>query len=894
MHDWHALVRARLSELQVDPARATDIVDELAQHVAQDYADLVARGVGDAEALARARAPLDRHKRLARELARADRPRRLAPPPPAEDGPPWSGMGRDGSYAVRQLGHAPGFAAAAVLILALGIGANAAIFSVMRAVLLAPLPYRDAARLVHVGEADAAGLPSNTGFATFVDWKAQAHAFEDLAVVRRWAPTLAVAGEPERLNAMRVTWNFFRMLGATPAIGRDFEPADDAPARSRVIVISDALWRRHFDGDPAVLERTVRLNDADYRIVGVLPPSFQPLISDYYYRRADAWAPLGYDVSMPSACRSCQHLKVIGRLAGNASASLAERDVNDVQARLVRQFPNDYATSARIAVAPLGEMLSGGIRPALTALMGAVAFVLLIACADVANLLLARVARRQRDLAMRAALGASRGRIVRQLLTESAVLAAAAGAVGLVLAAAAVPVLVHLAPASTPRLAAVRIDAAVVAFGIALSFATSAAFGLLAALHATRMDLSSALAGDTRRTAAAPTSAARRLLIGVDVALAVVLLAAAGLMIRSVGRLVGVNPGFDPAGVLTLQVSMLGANYAERDQVVQATDAILARIRALPGVIGAAAAGQIPLGGDGDTWGFHVDGRPASADDPAVERYSVTPDYFTVMRIPLKRGRLILDSDRTTSERVMVIGEQTARAVFPGADAIGQHVRIGGTDGPLYTIVGIAGDVRHQELAKPPTLQMYTSQWQLTDSMLTIVVRAAGDPARLTADVRRAIRTAAPDAPVYEIAPLPDLVAKSVGPRRFVMILLELFGIIALAMTTIGVYGLVAYSVAERTREIGVRTALGASPLAIVRLIVGGGSKIVLVGLAAGTIIAMIATRYLASSLFGVSATDPATYAAVIVVLFVVTLAAQLVPVTRAVRIDPAVALRNE
>jgi putative ABC transport system permease protein len=894
IHDWQGLVRTRLAELRVDPARAADIVDELALHVAQHHAELVSSGLDDADALRRALAPLDRHRQLAHDLARADRPRATVPPPPAEGGRLWSGLGRDFSYAIRLLRRSPGFASAAVVTLALGIGANATIFTVLQAVLLNPLPYRDPSRLVYAGEANSAGQPSNSGYSTYVDWQAQTHTFDELAIIRSWTPTLVANGEPERVSGLRVSANFFRMLGVSPALGRDFEPADDTEARWRVVVISDGLWRRRFGGDPAAVGRTIRMDDADYQVIGIMPATFQPLISQYFYERADMWAALGYDITQRSACRSCQHLKVFGRIRRGVSVAAAERDLNDVHARLVAKYRDDYPPSSRIVVAPLAEVLTGGIRPALTALMGAVAFVLLIACANVANLLLARVARRQHDLAMRAALGASRARIVRQLLAESAVLAGAGGVLGVALAVIAVPLLVQLAPVATPRLAAARVDVTVVGFGVVLALATCIGFGLLPALQAARGNLSGTLAGDNRRTAAAPTSAARRLLIGVDVALAVVLLAGAGLMIRSVEHLIGVNPGFDPEGVLTMQISMAGANYAKDEQVVRATEAMLASIRSVPGVVGAATAGQIPLGGNYDTWGFHVEGRPVSPDNPSVERYSVTPDYFTVMRIPLKRGRLLTDADRSGAERVMVIGEETARTVWPGGDPLGQHVRIGGGDGPVYTIVGIAGDVRHRDIAQPPTPQMYQSQWQAADSFLTIAVRTTGNPARLTGEVRRAIWAVAPEVPIYETATLPELVARSVGPRRFVMILLALFGAIALLMTAIGVYGVIAYSVAERTREIGVRAALGASAVDIARLILSSGMKITAIGLLAGTVASIAATRLLESSLFGVSPTDPATFAMVVVVLLLVTIVAQIVPVVRAVRIDPALALRAE
>jgi len=437
-------------------------------------------------------------------------------------------------------------------------------------------------------------------------------------------------------------------------------------------------------------------------------------------------------------------------------------------------------------------------------------------------------------------------------------------------------------------------DGRVLAFSSAISLAAAFLFGLLPAIRASRIDLQASLHGDGRKTAHAPTSVARRLLVAADVAMAVVLLVGAGLMIKSVGRLLGVNPGFDPDHVLTLQISMVGQSYRADEAVVAKTDVMVARLRALPGVEAAAAAGQIPLGGNGDTWGFHIEGRPAGPEDPSVERYSVTPEYFSVMRIPLRRGRLFTGADRAAAEAVMLIGEQTARARWPGADPIGQHVKIGGSSGPWRTIVGIVGDVRHHALAAPPTMQMYTPQAQVTDSYLTMVMRTGGEPSGLASDARRAIWSVASDVPVYEVAPLADLVARSVGPRRFVMVLLELFGAVALLMTAIGVYGVISYSVAERTREIGIRAALGAAPRDIVLLVGGGGLTVVCAGLVAGVLVALAATRFLEGSLYNVSTTDPATFAGVSAVLLLVALVAQAVPIARAMRVDPSVALRQD
>jgi putative ABC transport system permease protein len=894
MRSWKALVRARLNPLPVDPARAADIVDELAQHVAEHHAELVSSGVPDAEAVELALAPLDDRARVAAEIARADRARAAAPaPPPSEATRLFVDLARDVRYAARLLVRAPGFAAIALLTLALGIGANTAIFSVLNAVLLRPLPYADPDRLVMVGERRPDGSTGNVGYTTFLDWRERNHSFGDLALIRSWTPTLATTGEPERISGVRVSANFFAMLGVRPALGRDFTAAEDTPASWQRVILSDGLWRRRFGADAAAIGRVITMNDRQFRIVGVMPASFEPLISERFYQRADIWALVGYDRTLNYACRGCQHLKAIGRVKAGVTHEAARADIDAVQAALRRELPGEYPPGT-MAIVPLRDELTGAVRPALAVLMGAVGFVLLIACANVASLLLARIARREHDLALRAALGASRARLVRQLMVESALLAFAGGLLGVSLGAVALPLLIRLAPPTIGRVATAQLDASVLAFTIALTIATAFLFGLVPALRGSRINLQQSLHGDGRKSAPAPTSLSRRVLVAADVALAVVLLIGAGLMIRSVANLIGVHPGFDANGVLTMQISMVGTAYAKDEAVALKTDQMISRLKALPGVEAAAAAGQIPLGGNGDTWGFHVAGRPSGPGDPSVERYSVTAEYFSVMHIPLRRGRLFTDADRAGAENVMLIGEQTARTLWPDADPIGQHVRIGGYDGPPRTIVGIVGDVRHQELAAPPTMQMYTPQAQLTDSFLTMVIRTGGDPSALADGARRAIWSVASDVPVYEVAPLADLVARSMGWRRFVMILLELFGAVALLMTAIGVYGVISYSVAERTREIGIRAALGAAPGDIVRLIVGGGLAVVAAGLAGGIVVAIAATRFLESSLFEVSATDPATFGAVAGVLLLVAIVAQAVPIARAMRVDPSTALRQE
>ena len=760
MRDWNAIVRAHLGPLPLDPAREADVIDELAQHVAQAHADLVAAGVADDEALQRALQPLSSHQRLAIDIARADRPRPAAPPPPPAAGGFVTGLIRDLQYGTRLLLRAPGFSLVVILTLAIGAGATTAIFSVVNAVLLRPLPYKEPARLVMVGDAGTNGA-GNTGYATFVDWRDRSHGFEELALIRSWSPTLTTGSDPERVAGLRVSWNYFRLLGVAPATGRDFSATDDTPARWQVVLLGDHFWRTRFNADPAVVGKVITMNDLPFEIVGVLPASFEPLLSEHFYQRADMWAPLGYDNTLPQSCRSCRHLKTVGRVKAGTTLEAARADLDAVQTQLRRDHPDDYAQET-MAVVPLQDELTGRVRPALTVLAGAVVFVLLIGCANVANLLLARLAKRERELALRSALGAGRWRLVRQLLAESAVLSLAGGVLGVALAAWGVPLLATLTPDMISRLGDARVDRQVLLFSLGLSVLTPLLFGLLPALRSTRVNAGASLGADPRRTAHAPTSLARRMLILVDIALAVVLLAGAGLMIKSVGRLLDVDPGFKPDHVLTMQVSFVGAAYAKTETTVAKGAEMLAALRALPGVESAATAGQIPLGGNGDRWGLTIQGRAADrgADQPSVERYSVTPDYFAVMGIPLKRGRLFSEADRATTEPVILLGEETARALWPGTDPIGAHVLIGGGPGaPWRTVIGIVGNVRHHELAAPPTMEMYLPQAQLTDSFLTVVMRTSGDPALLADTARRTIRSVVPNVPVNQVARLEDLVA---------------------------------------------------------------------------------------------------------------------------------------
>ncbi len=804
-------------------------------------------------------------------------------------------IAQDLRYAVRSLRQSPGFTAIALATLAIGIGANAAIFSVLDAALLRPLPYPASDRLVLFGDRTANGNVNNVGFATFVDFRDRSSALGSAAVIRMWQPTLFEGGEAERIPAMRVSANYFDLLGVRTAIGRGFRAADDRPDAWRKVILSDALWKRRFGSDPAVVGRTLRMNDQDFEIVGVMPASFEPLLSARFYKPAQLWAALGYDTAMSNACRSCEHLKAVGRLREGVTLAQAREDLDRIRRGLAAEHPSDYPAGST-AVVTLSDALAGPVRPALSILAGAVGFVLLIACANIANLLLARSLRRRHEMAVRAALGASRGRLVRQLLVESLVLAAAGGASGVALASLGGAALIRLAPATLPRIDHAGIDPRVLIFAGALTIGSALFFGIAPAFRASAVGLSGALALDGRKSAGGTASRGRRALVAAELALALVLLAAAGLALKSLGRLLEAPLGFRPEGVLTLALSLDGNAYEKSGQIVAFQQRLLAHARAVPGVEAVALAGQIPLGGNGDSWGLHIEGRiPANpAEDPAVERYSVTADYFRVMGIALKRGRLVTDQDRADSLPVVVVSESTANALWPGQDPIGHRVRIGGaTSGDWRTIVGVAGNVRHSGLATAPGLQMYLPQAQVTDGYLVLVARAK-HPQGVAAPLRRVLRDLDPSVPIYDVATMDELVARAAAEARFVMRLLSGFAALALALAAIGLYGVVAYAVAERRREIGIRIALGATPRDVLRLVLRTGATTVAVGLLVGFGASLVLLRLLRSVLFGVGAHDPATLSGAGALLALVAFAAHWGPVRQARRVDPMASLRAD
>jgi putative ABC transport system permease protein len=803
---------------------------------------------------------------------------------------------QDVRYGVRVLRRSPGFTTAAVLTLALGIGANTAIFTIVDAVLLRPLPFSEPDRLVTVGDREPDGTSSNVGYVTLAEWRERSRTFAALTLMRSWQPTLFVNGEAERLAAVRVSWNYFDMMQVRPALGRTFTPDEDKPDRWRVVMLSDALWRRRFGADPSIVGRTIVMNDREYRVVGVLPPTFQPLDAAKFYTAAEIWAPLGYDAAFRDACRGCRHLRAFGRLKPGVSLEQATAEMNALREQQRRENPNEYEDGS-IAVVPLQRAITGDVRTALFVLLAAVAFVLLIACANVANLLIARSLVRQREIVLRTVLGAARSRIVRQLMTESAILSVAGAVLGVVLAAFTVRVLAGVAPVSLPRLEEAAVDGRVLAFAALLTAVCALLFGIAPAFRSGRTGAQQALAIDSR-TSTGGASRARSFLVVADLALALVLLAGAGLMLRTVSQLTKANPGFNPSHVLTLQFSLVGKVYAEDPAVVAFQDQFVQRVRALPGVESVALAGQIPFGGNYDCRGFHARGfmKANTIDDPCIETYGVTPDYLRVMGIHLRGGRFFDERDTASGQQVLVVSETTAREVWGGANPIGTEVRIGSADeGPWRTVVGVVADAHHADVTTPVSASLYMPQTQFTESYLVAVVKTAtSDPASLAPPVRAVIRELDPATPVFGIATLESLVADAGAQHVFVMQLLSGFAAVAVLLASIGLYGVVSYTVAQRTREVGIRVALGAKRADVVRLVLSRGAGLVVVGLGAGLVAALLATRFLGSLVFGVSPEDPITFTTAVGVLTVVALGAHLIPVRRALRVDPATALRQE
>ncbi len=815
---------------------------------------------------------------------------------------------QDLRFAVRTLLKRPVFTIIAILTLALGIGANTAIFSVVDSVLLAPLPFQHPERLAMVWAsnpplAHKVGLPDKLPVSpgTFYDWKT-AKSFEKMALVSGARLNLTGLGEPEQIAATFVTGELFQVLGTPAFLGRTLQPADDGSERTTV-VLSHRFWLRRFGGDPGIVGRTIDLNGKPLTVVGVMPPAFAfPRGGEMphgfgFAAQPDVWAPRALSPK-DRQNRGNRGSLALGLLRPGVSIATAQAELGAISERVAKAFPDtDGGWSVRIM--PLPAELVGDVKPALLILLAAVGLVLLIACVNVANLLLAQAAARQKEIALRTALGAGRGRMVRQLLTESALLAGTGGAVGLLLAYWGLRAIAVWIPDDVPVAHQVAIDPRILLFTLAVTLLTGVLAGLAPALQMTRPDLAESLRDGTR--AGSGTSAGgrtRRALVVLETAVAVLLVAGAGLLVRSFERLTAVDTGFRGDGVLALEVDLPWTKYADDAKEAAFTDALLDRLRALPGVTSAAMISRLPLGGDEEIEALVFEGqpKPKPSETPLADYRQVSPGYFETLGIRRISGRTIEKSDIAGKPLVAVISEALARAYFPAVDPLGKRLRAGGIGAPQepwITVVGVVADVRQAALQIDPRPAIYVAQAQQPTTEQAFVLRARTDPKGLIASARAAVYAVDRDQPVARAVTMESILSQSLAGRRFNMVLLGMFAVLALVLAAVGIYGITAYSVAQRTREMGLRMALGAQRGTVMALVLREAGGLALAGLGAGLVLAFAATRVMASLLFGVGATDPATFATVTAALAFISLFAAWVPGRRATQVDPMVALRS-
>jgi putative ABC transport system permease protein len=796
-------------------------------------------------------------------------------------------------FAARKLRADPAFTIVALLTLSLGVGGTTAIFSAVNPILFQPLPYPQPERVVSIWEMRTDGARADGSFGMYSALAQRSRTVEHLAIYKAWQPTMTGTGEPQRFDGQRVTPEYFRALGIPPTAGRGLDSTDDRAGAPNVVLLSDGLWRRQFGADRSVVGRQITLDGDAYTVIGVMPASFENVVAP----EASVWTTLRYDLSQGRAWG--HHLHAIARLRPGVSSQAAERELDALApAVIAEQHPPTYGDRISFGVASLHDDVIRGVKPALLAILGAMLLVLAIACVNVTNLLLARGVHRTPEFALRAALGAPRSRLVGQLLTESLLLALLGGVLGLVIARAGVTALVALSPTTLPRSSAIHVDPATFAFCFVIAAACAVSCALWPAARAGRSDPNRALQHDTRRSVGGHRRV-RGMLVISEVALALVLLISSGLLLRSLQRLFAVDTGFDASAVLTMQVQTSGHRFDNDTVTQQYWSDVLNAVRGVAGVQSAAFTSSLPLSGDApDTYGAFFESRPPEkGEDPSAQRYAVSGPYIETMGIQLVRGRSLRDADRAGTPRVALINEAYARRLFPSQDALGQRLRMGPVQEPV-TVVGIVRDVRQQSLALSQTDAVYLpeSQWPFVDRSMSLVVRAKPglDAASLASSVRSAVWSVDKDQPVIRVATMQALVDASASERRFSLLLFEAFTLAALVLAAAGIYGVLAGSVAERTREIGVRAALGASRGRIVGRVLAEGGRLLLVGVVLGLVAAAGATRFIASLLFGVTRFDVMTYVGVLLTLGVVALVASAVPALRAARLDPATTLRAE
>ncbi|HEV2115757.1 MAG TPA: ABC transporter permease [Terriglobales bacterium] len=813
---------------------------------------------------------------------------------------------QDLRYGLRVLRKSPGFAAVAIIVLALGIGANTAIFSVVNAVLLRPLPYRDPSRLMQVWHVPPAKeFPGMTMFsvspANYLDWERQNNVFQSMAIYGFRSFNITGTDQPQALQASVVSQEFYRTLGVQPLLGRSFTADEEQPGHNHVVILGYPLWKSSFGGNPRIVGSTIRLDDQPYTVVGVMPPKFK--FPDW----AQLWAPLGW-TDQERAVRGNHNYMVIGRLKSDATMQQAQAEMNTISARLQQQYPADDAGWGAVVV-PLREQLVRDLRPALLVLLGAVAFVLLIACANVANLVLARTVGRRKELAIRAALGASRARLLRQVLAETIMLAIAGGALGLLVAHFGMQLIVDFLVATrAPRAAEINLDVWVLAFTFGVSVLAGIIAGLAPAWRYTRndFDVHEALkqaAGRTETESGGKST--RAALVVCEVALSLFLLVGAGLMIRSLWALRSTDPGFDARNVLTMVLPTSVTRYPTLEQNIAFWNRALPQVRAVPGVVYAGATDALPLSGDGSTQPVTVEGRPVlpMAEQPEVGIRIFTPGYLEAMRVPLLRGRLINDGDVAGRPPVTVISAAMAKQFWPHEDPIGKHLTLTFFPGIAREVVGVVGDVKMgaldasqiQSMVYVPLAQMTLPPDEVWHGFaLSLVVRTANAPTGAAAAIKSAVHQVDAAQPVMQVETMEDMVADSISQQRFTMLLLAAFAGLALLLAAAGIYSVLSYSVRRRVREIGIRMALGAQIGDVLRMVVLEGMRPTLLGLAIGLAGALALGRVLSRLIYGVSASDPATFLAVSALLATVALAASIIPAWRATRVEPVKTLREE
>ncbi len=816
---------------------------------------------------------------------------------------------QDLRYGARMLLKNPGLSFVVVLALALGIGANTAIFSVVNAVLLRPLPYDEADRLVFLSESAKTMDEISVSYPNFTDWRNQNHVFEKIGVYNRNSYNLIGGGEPERILTAQASADLFSALRVQAAIGRVFTNEEDKPGGTPVVVLSYGLWQRRFGGQSAIVNQQLTFNNKSYTVIGVMPQGFQ------FPSRVEMWVPVGQLSGAPDWQQRGNHpgLYGVARLQPGVTIAQAKAEMDNIGANLEKQYPDSNSGNG-VRVQPLLEIFVSDVRPTLWVLFAAVGFVLLIACANIANLLLARASARQKEMAIRTAMGAGRWRIARQLLTESVLLALIGGTLGLLVARWGIQLILYISPNAIPRSREINLDWRVLAFTLGIAFLTGILFGLVPALQAGVVDVHETLKetgrGVTRR------HWLRSSLVVVEVATTLVLLIGAGLMIRSFYRLQKVNPGFSYEHLTSFTLSLPQKKYATEEQRDQFFTRVLENVRGLPGVESSAAASGLPLGNNGWQTSFIVDGKPIPprAQTPLMEACLVTPDYFRTMNIPLQRGRYFNEHDNRSwlagrdlsklnegqrgiaGVNVIVIDEEFARRYWPGEEAVGKRIRLGTDAGaPVLSVVGVVGRVKMEGLNQDSKrVQGYFSFAQMPFSGMTVIAKASTDPNQLIAAMRQQVKAVDPDQPIYNIRTMNEIRSDSVAPERLNLTLLSLFAGIALILAIVGIYGVMSYSVTQRTHEIGIRMAIGAQPRDVFRMVIGQGMMLTLIGVALGLVGAFGLTRLMATMLFSVEPTDPATFAIISVLLVLVALVACYLPSRRATKVDPTVSLRYE